>query len=150
MTKPTSYFDRTQKLHSMGDVNALLERRAPGVMAKVNGGSGELIEATGRTVEPNSLDLPKPSPTPAAQSTQAAVEPDALTERRAALLTWIEPVRNKDGSGYQCAGGTGYVVRKTIVDGKTTYWAWSDKKLLGYSHDIKVAREHCQLHAERP
>jgi len=61
-------------------------------------------------------------------------------------LDWAEPVRNPSGSGHQLARGTLYVIRKAQSKDQWLYWAWHDKKLLGYSHDIEIARAHCQAH----
>lgn len=62
-------------------------------------------------------------------------------------LIWNKPVRQENESGYQTAAGTDYVVRKTNPDGKVMYWAWHARKLLGYSHDVEIARAHCEAHA---
>lgn len=62
-------------------------------------------------------------------------------------LSWNEPVRQENDSGYQTAAGTDYVVRKTHTKGKTMHWAWHAKKLLGYSADIEIAKTHCEAHA---
>lgn len=62
-------------------------------------------------------------------------------------LNWLEPVRtNKNGAGHQLAAGTDYVVRKTMTQDKPMYWAWHEKKLLGYSTDVEIARTHCEAH----
>jgi len=63
-------------------------------------------------------------------------------------LTWLPPVRNADETGHQCAGGTDYVVRKTLTEGKVMYWAWYQRKLLGYATDAQGARDFCQAHLE--
>lgn len=62
-------------------------------------------------------------------------------------LQWNKPVRQENGSGYQTAAGTEYVVRKTLTNDKWMYWAWHDRKLLGYSHDLEIAKTHCEAHA---
>lgn len=62
-------------------------------------------------------------------------------------LRWLAPIRNQDGSGHQTAEGTLYVIRKTLSKDHWMYWAWHDKKLLGYSENIEIARTHCQTHA---
>jgi hypothetical protein len=62
-------------------------------------------------------------------------------------LSWNKPVRQENDSGYQTAAGTDYVVRKTNTAGKTMYWAWANKKLLGYSADIEIAKTHCEAHS---
>lgn len=62
-------------------------------------------------------------------------------------LIWNKPVRQDNGSGYQTAAGTDYVVRKAQTKDKWLYWAWHDKKLLGYSADIDIAKAHCEAHA---
>jgi hypothetical protein len=64
-----------------------------------------------------------------------------------AKLSWNKPVRQENGSGYQTAAGTDYVVRKTLGPKDVwMYWAWHDKKLLGYSTDIEIAKTHCEAH----
>lgn len=61
-------------------------------------------------------------------------------------LQWLEPVRNKDGTGHQLAAGTDYAIRKTLTKDAPMYWAWHARKLLGYSSDVEVARGHCEDH----
>jgi hypothetical protein len=61
-------------------------------------------------------------------------------------LTWNKPVRNADDTGHQTACGAPYEIRKTLTQGKICYWAWHDKKLLGYSGDITIAQAHCEAH----
>jgi len=63
-------------------------------------------------------------------------------------LTWLPPMRNADETGHQFAGGTDYVVRKTLTEGKVMYWAWYQRKLLGYATDAQGARDFCQAHLE--
>lgn len=62
-------------------------------------------------------------------------------------LSWAKPVSNPDGTGYQLAEGTDYVLRKTLPEGKVMYWAWWNRKLLGYSPDREMARAHCEAHS---
>lgn len=63
-------------------------------------------------------------------------------------LQWNKPVRQENGSGYQTAAGTDYVVRKAKgLKDTWMYWAWHGKKLLGYSTDIEIAKNHCEAHA---
>lgn len=62
-------------------------------------------------------------------------------------LQWNKPVRQENGSGYQTAAGTEYVIRKAQTKDTWMYWAWHDKKLLGYSTDIEIAKKHCEAHA---
>ena len=61
-------------------------------------------------------------------------------------LSWGKPVRQANGAGHQCAEGTAYVVRKSLSADKWVYWAWHDRKLLGYSHDVEIARNYCEAH----
>jgi len=61
-------------------------------------------------------------------------------------LHWLDPVKNRDGSGHQNAAGTDYQIRKTLSNGQWIYWAWAGKKLLGYSGDVELARSHCEAH----
>jgi hypothetical protein len=63
-----------------------------------------------------------------------------------AKLLWSKPVRQENGSGYQTAAGTDYVIRKTLRKDVWMYWAWHDKKLLGYSTDLDIAKNHCEAH----
>ena len=64
-----------------------------------------------------------------------------------AKLSWNKPVRQENGSGYQTAAGTEYVIRKTLGKGDMwMYWAWHDKKLLGYASDLEIAKAHCEAH----
>ncbi len=74
---------------------------------------------------------------------------DRLKSRGAGkgALIWNKPVRQENDSGYQTAAGTEYVVRKTHPNGKPMYWAWHAKRLLGYSADIEIAKNHCEAHA---
>lgn len=62
-------------------------------------------------------------------------------------LSWNTPVRQQNGSGSQTAAGTDYVIRKAQTKDMWMYWAWHDKKLLGYSTDIEIAKNHCEAHA---
>lgn len=65
-----------------------------------------------------------------------------------AKLHWGKPVRQENGSGYQAAAGTEYVIRKAQgAKDNWMYWAWHSKKLLGYSTDIEIAKAHCDAHA---
>lgn len=65
-----------------------------------------------------------------------------------AKLQWSKPVRQENGSGYQAAGGTEYVIRKAQgAKDIWMYWAWHARKLLGYSTDIEIAKAHCEAHA---
>ncbi len=76
------------------------------------------------------------------------VPPAASQSTAARTLSWLPPVVNPDGTGHQLAGGTMYQVRKTLTEGKLMFWAWHDRKLLGYSTDKQGARDFCQLHYE--
>lgn len=75
---------------------------------------------------------------------------EVLKQRTKAVettLRWEPPHRNPNGTGHQKAGGTEYVVRKTLMRDQWWYWAWFDRKLLGYSQDVEIARNHCEAHA---
>lgn len=66
-------------------------------------------------------------------------------------LQWLDPVKNKNGTGHQLAAGTEYVIRKTVsTDKAPIYWAWYARKLLGYSPELKAAQGHCEDHYARP
>ena len=77
---------------------------------------------------------------------------EILKERSRAVgqspkLSWNKPVSNKDGTGHQTAMGAPYELRKTLTKGVPFYWAWYERKLLGYSADVEIARTHCDAHA---
>lgn len=67
-----------------------------------------------------------------------------------AKLSWAKPLGNKDGTGHQLAEGTDYSIRKTLTKGVPMYWAWHNRKLLGYSPDVEIARTHCEAHHVGP
>jgi hypothetical protein len=64
-----------------------------------------------------------------------------------AKLSWNKPVRNADDTGHQTAACTDYEIRKTLTKGVVCYWAWHARKLLGFSADVEIARNHCEAHA---
>lgn len=88
------------------------------------------------------------SPPAASLPIPSAVIPDALSDERRIALDWMEPIRNKDGTGRQLSRCLRYEVRKTIKAGVSTYWAWANKKLLGYVGTPEAARQLCQKHAD--
>ncbi len=76
---------------------------------------------------------------------------DRLKSRGAGrgALIWNKPVRQENDSGYQTSVCGQYVVRKASNPKGTLYYAWRDtpRRLLGYSADIEIAKNHCEAHA---
>lgn len=80
----------------------------------------------------------------------AAVKPEALTERPAApVLEWMEPIRKPDGTGNQMSRCGQFEVRKTLTEKGPTYWAWRGRRLLGYATDIQGAYDFCTASVNR-
>lgn len=98
-----SYFSRVPKIRTQAEMQQTLEARS----GKSYGGSVEPLGATGRTVDPNVLDSPKPSTTPAA-------------------LIWDDPMRHGDDSGYQLSiCGRWSVVKERLGPQQFTYRVFS-------------------------
>lgn len=131
------FFDRTQKLFTMGDVNAKLAERT-GQSAR----DGISVERAASVTEQHPVSVPFNSTEPS----QNTGIPSVLTERPPVVLRWMAPVKNPNGSSHICAGGTDYQIRKTTLKEVPTYWAWHDKKLLGYSGDLAAAKILCTDH----
>jgi hypothetical protein len=107
--------------------------RATAGKAMANLRAGETLDLETGEIKPE----PAPAPQPAAPALPAA------------KLEWCEPVVNKNGSGYQTAAGTEYVVRKTMTKDQIMYWAWYARKLLGYAPTQEAAREFCEARHRR-
>lgn len=79
----------------------------------------------------------------------AVVESPAKPPEEAPLLTWEQPVRNEDGTGYCRSSDQRYSVCKVRIKGVVTYELWS---LLPCWHAQvavgKASFEECRLLAE--
>ena len=125
MTKP-GYFDRSQKLFTMADVQAKLAQRTGKPV------EGESAEGNGLTT----ANLPT-----AAEPLTAAATP--------AALEWAEPVKATQKT-LDCR----YEIRGARLKDALLYYAWSMQKpvpkLLGYPGTPEAARKLCQDHADMP
>jgi hypothetical protein len=69
-----------------------------------------------------------------------------------ALLEWLSPRKNPNGSGQQTSRCGKYIIRKTIQQQRLLYWCWyqasgeTRPKLLGYPPTKELAYARCQEH----
>lgn len=72
----------------------------------------------------------------------------AVLEKRCAetrgTLTWLEPVKNRDGTGYVKTACGQYSVAKFFVDGEPRYQAFFGKAALGVRKTPEEAKALCR------
>jgi hypothetical protein len=121
------FFDRTPTIRTHGDMMTRLAER-----------TGRPLSAT-EHVDEHREDLTVP---PAVPSPSEAVA--------STLLTWADPVRHGDGSGYQLSACGIYSVVKERLNDEFIYRLFLRKQgtVLFSNRSVHKAREFAQTHAE--